>query len=333
MTGDGSGLGVLVVYMVWIVGISTLFLVPTVVWQVVPTLRAKIKELPPLLVATFRLFSLPAAMSIVYFGPALIVASIENTVQENRDNPTIDEPATFAGISFPKGTVFHYENRSNGTRIIVGATSLDAVSVGGMEIKEARYDEFSRNRTLLLRLASDQSIEGWPCSGHELSVKFSALSPNEEVTPENWGFDSCKLDYLYTFGDFPVTGLEVTRLHDGSGWNIMNSDLLNDINYSGFDLKDYFSAYLDTERKPTKWTSVLAKETVIGDIHYSGNVLVSGYANGNYVFETDIRQPTVDTRTGKEVEGCIVYAANKEILGIYESCTDAHEKASSRNTP
>ena len=333
MTGDGSGLGVFVVYIVWIVGISALFLVPTVVWLVVPGLRARINELPPFLVATFALFSLPSGISLAYFGPALIVASIENTSQRNRNNPTIDEPTTFAGISFQKGTIFHYKENSNGSRSLVGAKSPNPVSVGGIEITEARFEEFSQNRTLLLRLASNQTIEGWPCRGYEVSVSYSSRSQSDEVTPENWVFQSCKLVYDYKHGDFPVTDLEATRLVDGSGWSIMNARLLNDVEYSGFVLKNYFYAYLDQERNPTQWSSVLGKEILLGDIHYAGNVLVSGYANGNYVFETDSRIPTVDTRTGKEVEGCVVYAANKEILGIYESCTEAHEKASVPNMP
>lgn len=333
MTGDGSGLGVLVVYMVWIVGLSALFLVPTVVWLVVPGLRARTKELPSFLVAIFVLFSIPAGYCVVTFGPALIIATIENVRKQNHDNPTIDEPTTFAGISFQKGTVFHYENNSNGSRKIVGATSLHPVSVGGMEITEARFEEFSQNRVVLLRLASNQSIEGWPCSTYEEPVKFSSHSPNEEVTAENWSFQSCKLAFDYRHKDFPFDNLTVDRSYDGSGWRIMNDRFYNDVEYSGFLLKNYFYAYLDAENTPIEWSSVLAKTTVFGDIQYSGNVHVSGYANGNYVFEVDIREPSVNTRTNNEVEGCVVYSARKEILGVYSSCSDAHEKASGRKMP
>jgi hypothetical protein len=325
MTGDAIGMGGFVLGILGLVAISVPFLVVAIAFFAIPRWRARLISRGPLLVVTLAVLALPAAIFLVWMGPALVVGLVEQRVRNAQDHPVIDAPTVVAGISFPARSVLAYERNSDGTRRLVGVRPPQPVSAGGLELSEVRLSELDR-REIFLRLAHDQRVEEWPCSGSEL-VRFYSIDPDQELSPANWTFLSCRLVWDFKFGAVPVAGLTVDKLLDGSGWRLINAKLngdhLDGVEYSGFTLKDYFSISLDPDREPTVWTSVLARSTRVGDIQYSGSVHVSWYSSGRYVFEVDDRAASLDVRSGKGVDGCVLHDASGKVLGTFESCTEA----------
>lgn len=320
MVGDGSGLGLLVLIELVFYAVSALCLLVTIGFLISPRLREKIKDLHPTLVVLLPALGSYAGIAIFW----LVVAAVEQGIQTARDNPTQDAPTSIIGIVFPAGSVTSYEHNSNGTKKIVAVRPRMPLMVGDMEISELRFSQFDQ-REVFLRLSRYQDIEEWPCATSDL-VRFYSIDPNKELSPDNWTFMSCKLSSDFKLMGMPPRPWTVNKLLDGSGWQLMD-DTLYEVDYSGFHLKNYFYAYLDTDRKPTMWSSVLGKDTLFGDIQYAGNVLVSCYGNELYVFEVDNRQASFNNRTSKEIEGCVLQDASGKILEEYKSCSDAHARA------
>lgn len=325
MTGDAIGMGGLVLWSLALVGISVPFLLAAIALFAVPRWRAWLTSRSLLLFVTLLVLALPAAIFLVRMGPALVIGLVEQRVRSAQDHPVIDAPTAVAGIAFPARSVLAYERNSDGTRRLVGARPPQPVSAGGLELSEVRLSELDR-REISLRLAHDQRVEEWPCSASEW-VRFYSIDPDKELSPANWTFLSCRLVPDFRLGAVPVMTLTVDKLLDGSGWRLLdatlNDDHLDGVEYSGFTLKDYFDILLDPERRPTMWTSVLARSARVGDIQYSGSVHVSWYSSGRYIFEVDDRAASLDVRSGKGVDGCVLHDASGKVLGTFESCTEA----------
>jgi hypothetical protein len=330
MTGDGTGLGGLVLWTLGLVAISAPFLVAAIATLAVPRWRARLPSRAPLLVVTVAVLAVPAAIFLVSAGPGLAVGLFQEGSRRAEDHPVAREPTVIAGISFPPETALEYERNGNGTRRLIAARPPHPLAVGGLELSEVRLSEYDP-RELQLRLAHDERIEDWPCGGREWA-RFYSVQPDQALSPSNWTFMSCPLVWDFQLGAIPVSGLTVAKLRDGSGWQLQNARLndtnLDGVAYEGFTLKDYFTLYVDTERRPTRWTSVLARAARIGDIQYPPGVHVSGYVSGARVFEGDARGVGVDVRTGKELEGCVLQDASGRVLGASGSCSEAEAKAS-----